>query len=385
MSREEQNRERKLNLKGESMVIGIPKEVKDHEFRVALTPDGVKQLIAGGQAVLVERGAGEGSGFIDQEYQGAGATLIPTPEELFAKAQLILKVKEPQPEEYSKLHSQHILFTYLHLAASKGLTEALLHSGCTAIAYEMIQDAKGRYPILEPMSKIAGRMSVQIGAHYLEKQQGGRGVMLGGVPGVEPGRVVILGSGGVGSSATRIAVGMGASVTVISLDLDQLSRLEELYPGRVRTRVSTQVGIEDSVEQADLVIGAVLIPGARAPQLISRSLVKRMGPGSVIVDVAVDQGGCAETTHPTTHSDPVYCVHDVIHYAVANIPGIVPRTSTLALTNATLPFIVRLVKKGIDETIKSEPGLANGFNVWQGKVTCPAVAQAHGLPCEPIV
>ena len=385
MSREGQISESKLIEKGESMVVGIPKEIKDHEFRVALTPSGVRQLIVGGQAVLVEKGAGEGSGFIDQEYQEAGATMIPSANELFARAELILKVKEPQPEEYSKLHSQHILFTYLHLAASKELTEALLHSGCTAIAYEMTQDAMGRFPILQPMSKIAGRMSVQIGAHYLEKQQGGRGVLLGGVPGVEPGRVVILGSGGVGSSATRIAVGMGASVTVISLDLDQLSRLEELYPGRVRTRVSTHVGIEESVEQADLVIGAVLIPGARAPQLISRSLVKRMRPGSVIVDVAVDQGGCAETTHPTTHSDPVVCVHDVIHYGVANIPGIVPRTSTLALTNATLPFIVRLVKKGIDQTLESEPGLANGLNVWQGKVTSPAVAQAHGLPCEPIV
>jgi len=367
------------------MVIGIPKEVKDNEFRVALTPNAVKHLITMGQEVFIENGAGEGSGFLDQEYQEAGATLTSTPDGLFNSAELILKVKEPQPEEYSKFHAQHILFTYLHLAASKELTEALLHSGCTAIAYETAQDANGRFPILQPMSKIAGRMSVQIGAHYLEKQQGGRGVLLGGVPpGVEPGRVVILGSGGVGSSATRIAVGMGAAVTVISLDLDQLTRLEELYPGRVVTCVSTPIGIEESVVQADLVIGAVLIPGARTPRLIPRSLVKRMRPGSVIVDVAVDQGGCAETTHPTTHSEPVYRVYDVIHYAVSNIPGIVPRTATLALTNATLPFIVRLVESGIDQALRQEPGLANGVNVKQGKVTCQAVAQAHGLPFEPI-
>ena len=366
------------------MVVGIPKEVKDNEFRVALTPNAVKHLIAMEQEVLIENGAGVGSGFPDQEYQEAGAKLISTPDELFKSAKLILKVKEPQPEEYSQFHDQHILFTYLHLAASKELTEALVHSGCTAIAYEMAQDANGRFPILQPMSTIAGRMSVQIGAHYLEQQQGGRGVLLGGVPGVEPGRVVILGSGGVGSSATRIAVGMGATVTVISLDLEQLTRLEELYPGRVVTRVSTPTGIEESVLQADLVIGAVLIPGARTPRLISRSLVKRMLPGSVIVDVAVDQGGCAETTHPTTHSDPVYRVFDVIHYAVSNIPGIVPRTATLALTNASLPFIVRLVESGIDQALQREPGLANGVNVKQGKVTCQAVAQAHGLPFEPL-
>jgi alanine dehydrogenase len=366
------------------MVVGIPKEVKDNEFRVALTPNAVKHLIALGQEVLLENGAGEGSGFLDQEYQEAGARLMSTPDELFQSAELILKVKEPQPEEYSKFHVHHILFTYLHLAASKELTEALLQSGCTAIAYETAQDANGRFPILKPMSRIAGRMSVQIGAHYLEKQQGGRGVLLGGVPGVEPGRVVILGSGGVGSSATRIAVGMGAAVTVISLDLDQLTRLEELYPGRLVTCVSTPIGIEEAVVQADLVIGAVLIPGARTPRLIPRSLVKRMRPGSVIVDVAVDQGGCAETTHPTTHSDPVYRVYDVIHYAVSNIPGIVPRTATLALTNATLPFIVRLVESGIDQALKREPGLANGVNVRQGKVTCQAVAQAHGLPFEPL-
>ena len=366
------------------MIVGIPKEVKDNEYRVALTPNAVKHLIAMGHEVFIENGAGVGSGFLDQEYLEAGAKLISTPDELFKSAKLILKVKEPQPEEYSQFHGQHVLFTYLHCAASKELTEALVHSGCTAISYEMTQDANGRFPILQPMSKIAGRMSVQIGAHYLEKQQGGRGVLLGGVPGVEPGRVVILGSGGVGSSATRIAVGMGAAVTVISLDLDQLARLEELYPGRVVTRVSTPIGIEEAVLQADLVIGAVLIPGARTPRLIPRSLVKRMLPGSVMVDVAVDQGGCADTTHPTTHSDPVYRVFDVIHYAVANIPGIVPRTATLALTNASLPFIVRLVENEIDHVIKKEPGLANGVNVKHGKVTCQAVAEAHGLPFEPL-
>ena len=370
-------------IEGEQMVIGIPKEVKDHEFRVALTPGAVRQLTTGGQKVLVEADAGKGSGFLDHEYQAAGARMVSTSEELFGEADLILKVKEPQPEEYSKLEARHTLFTYLHLAASKELTAAIVASGCTAIAYEMTQDVHGHFPILKPMSEIAGRMSVQIGAHYLEKQQGGRGVLLGGVPGVDPGNVVILGSGVVGASALRIAVGMGARVIVISIEPNQLARLEELYQGRVVTRNSTQAGIVEAVEQADLVIGAVLIPGARPPQLISRALVKKMRSGSVIVDVAVDQGGCVETTRPTTHSEPVYIVDDVVHYAVPNIPGIVPRTATLALTNATLPFIVRLVEGGIEQALQTEPGLAKGVNIRQGKVTCQVVAQAHGLSYQP--
>ena len=365
------------------MVIGIPKEVKDHEFRIALTPDAVKHLTSRGQVVLVEVGAGDGSGFSDDEYRKAGAQLIQSSNELFSQAQLIVKVKEPQPEEYSKLQPQHTLFTYLHLAASKELTEALLSSRCTAIAYETVEEADGRLSILRPMSEIAGRMSVQIGAHFLEKQQGGRGVLLGGIPGIAPGRVVVLGSGVVGASATRIAVGLGAQVTVISLALEQLRRLDELYGSQVITRFSTPEVIERSVEGADLVIGAVMIRGARTPRLISRALVVQMNPGSVIVDVAVDQGGCSETTRPTTHSNPVYHVDGVLHYCVANIPGIVPRTATSALTNATLPFIVRLVEKGFEQALKAEPGLAKGVNVRKGQLTCEAVATAHGLPYEP--
>lgn len=369
---------------GLSMIIGVPKEIKDHEFRVALTPDAVKVLVGRGHTVLVETRAGEGSGLTDEEYEKAGARLMPTRSHLYAEAELIVKVKEPQPEEYPLIRSHHILFTYLHLAASKELTEALIASGCTAIAYEMIQDERGQFPILQPMSEIAGRMSIQIGAHYLEKHQGGRGVLLGGVPGVESSTVVILGSGNVGKAATRVAVGMGAHVIVISLNMDQLRHLDDLYHGRISTRASTQVVIEQAVEAADLVVGAVLVPGARAPRLIPRALVERMKPGAVIVDVSVDQGGCAETTRPTTHSDPVYRVHDVLHYAVPNIPGIVPRTATLALTNATLPFIVRLVEHGIEQALTEDPGFAQGVNVRQGTVTCRAVAEAHGLPFDSV-
>lgn len=365
------------------MIIGIPKEIKDHEFRVALTPDAVQVLIAKGQTVLVETHAGEGSGFSDQEYSKAGARIVPSPAHLYDEAELIVKVKEPQPKEYPLLQARHVLMTYLHLAASKELTEALVASRCTAIAYEMIQDDHGRFPVLQPMSEIAGRMSIQIGAHYLEKhQQTGRGVLLGGVPGVESGEVVILGSGNVGGSATRVAVAMGAQVTVISISVDQLRHLDELYQGRVSTRVATTVTIARAVVEADLVIGAVLVPGARPPRLLTRDVVQRMRPGAVIVDVSVDQGGCVETIRPTTHSDPVYWVHDVLHYAVPNIPGIVPRTSTLALTNATLPFIVRLVEHGIERALTEDPGFAKGINVRQGKVTCRAVAEAHGLPFD---
>ncbi|RMH35340.1 MAG: alanine dehydrogenase [Nitrospirae bacterium] len=364
------------------MIVGIPREIKDHEFRVALTPDAVQVLTAKGKTVLVETHAGEGSGFVDQEYRDAGAKIVPSPEQLYAEAELIVKVKEPQPQEYSLLHARHVLMTYLHLAASKELTEALVASRCTAIAYEMIQDAHGRFPILQPMSDIAGRMSIQIGAHYLEKHQKGRGVLLGGVPGVESGKVVILGSGNVGSAATRVAVAMGAQVTVISISVEQLRHLDELYQGRVNTRVATPVMVERAVVDADLVIGAVLVPGARSPRLVARDSIQRMKPGAVIVDVSVDQGGCVETTRPTTHSDPVYWVHEVLHYAVPNIPGVVPRTSTLALTNATLPYIVRLVDQGIERVLTEDPGFATGINVRQGKVTCRAVAEAHGLPFD---
>ena len=365
------------------MVIGIPKEMKDHEFRVALTPDAVHQLATRGHAVLVESGAGVGSGFPDSEFEEAGGRMISSKKELFEKASFIVKVKEPQPEEYGFLLPHHTLFTYLHLAASKKLTEALLDIGCTAIAYETTESPEGRFPMLYPMSEIAGRLSIQIGAHYLEKLHGGKGTLLAGLPGVEAGHVVILGSGTVGTAATRIAVGMGARVTVISLDLDALKRLDDRYRGRIRTLASHQIRLEKFINDADLIIGAVMLPGARTPRLISRAMVNQLKPGSVLVDVAVDQGGCAETTHPTTHSQPVYLVNDVVHYCVTNIPALVPRTATLALTNATLPFIVRLAEEGLDQALQSHPGLAQGVNVKKGKLTCRAVAEAHGLPYQP--
>ena len=364
------------------MVIGVPKEIKDHEFRVALTPHGVKELCGRGHRVVVQQGAGEGSGFGDDLYRQAGADLAPTAEAAYGDAQLIVKVKEPQSEEWPFLKKDHVLFTYLHLAASKALTEALVSIECAAIAYETTEDAKGQFPLLRPMSEIAGRMSVQIGAHFLEKQQGGSGVLLGGVPGVPPGEVVVLGSGVVGASAVKIAVGMGAQVTVLSLDLWQLRMLDDGYPGRLVTVASSQSMIHHYVAGADLVIGAVYLPAARTPRVITRGMVSDMKPGSVLVDVSVDQGGCAETTRPTTHSDPVYAVDGVLHYAVANIPGIVPHTSTLALTNATLPFIVQLVEEGLEGSLRNNSGLRKGLSVFRGRVTCQAVAEVHGLPYQ---
>ena len=365
------------------MVIGIPKELKDQEFRVALTPDAVRHLTLKGQSVLLETSAGEGSGFANEEYEAAGAKLVQSKKELFGESELIVKVKEPEPEEYSQLEARHTVFSYLHLAASKSLTEGLMASGCTAIAYETTEDSQGRLLMLKPMSEIAGKMSVQIGAHYLEKHQGGRGVLLGGVPGIDPGHVVVLGSGVVGGAAIRVAVGLGARVTVISLELEQLRRLDEIYQGRVVTRGSSHAVIEQAVKNADLVVGAVMVRGARTPLLVSRSLVAQMKAGSVVVDVAVDQGGCVETIRPTTHSDPVYQVNGVLHYGVTNIPGIVPRTATSALTNATLPFIVRLVEGGVEQALKADPFLAKGVNVRKGRVTCQAVAGAHGLSYQP--
>ncbi|GJL50880.1 MAG: alanine dehydrogenase [Nitrospirales bacterium] len=366
------------------MVIGVPKEVKDHEFRVAVTPSAVRHLVSLDHLVLMEQGAGEGSGFWDDEYREAGAKFVESPRDVYGDAELILKVKEPQPQEYQYIQRHHTIFTYLHLAASQSLTEALMASGCTAIAYETTETAHGELSMLRPMSEIAGRMSIQIGAHFLERHQGGRGVLLGGIPGVTPGHVVIIGSGVVGASATKVAVGMGARVTVLSIDVGQLRHLDDLYAGRVTTLVSRPQVLDDAVKEADLVIGAVMIPGAKAPKLISRELIRHMKRGAVFVDVAVDQGGCAETTHPTTHSDPVYVVDHVLHYAVTNIPGIVPRTSTVALTNATLPFIVRLVNQGVEEALKTEMGLARGVNVSGGRVTCRAVAESHGIPFDPL-
>ncbi|MCS6897788.1 MAG: alanine dehydrogenase [Nitrospira sp.] len=367
------------------MVIGVPKEVKDHEYRVSVTPEGAATLRRAGHEVWVEHGAGLGSGFSDEEYRNVGAVIAASKEEVFEKAELIVKVKEPLPSEVHLFRSGQVLFTYLHLASLPELTQALLERKLTAIAYETTETKDGSLPMLRPMSEIAGRMAVQVGAHYLEKTHGGRGVLLAGVPGVKPGHVVVLGAGVVGSSAIRIAVGMGARVTVINLDVDRLRYLDDLYQGRIETRAAGVAAIEEAVCEADLVIGAVLVPGAKAPKLVSRSVVSRMKPGSVVVDVSVDQGGCFETTRPTTHSDPVYAVDGVLHYCVANMPGIVPRTSTLALTNATLPYVLRLASEGVERAIRQDPGLARGVNLKEGQVTCRGVAEAHGLPFTPLL
>ena len=367
------------------MIIGVPKEIKDHEYRVSVTPDGVQGLCQAGHEVLVEPSAGLGSGFSDEQYRQAGARLASSKEALFRDAALIVKVKEPQLSETRLFHPGQLLFTYLHLASSAELTKALLEAGITAIAYETIEAKDGTLPMLKPMSEIAGRMSVQIGARYLEVTQGGRGLLLGGVPGVAPAKVVILGAGTVGSAATRIAVGMGADVTVVNLEIDRLRYLDDLYQGRIVTRASTKAAVEESVVTADLLIGAVLVPGARAPKLVSRSLVGKMKPRSVILDVAVDQGGCLETSRPTTHSEPTYIMEGVLHYCVANMPGIVPRTSTHALTNATLPYLLTLASSGVEAAVRADAGLAKGVNLSQGKVTCRGVAEAHGLRFDPLM
>jgi len=374
-----------LRKEGTAMVIGVPKEIKDHEYRVSVTPEGVRALRQAEHDVWIEQSAGVGSGYSDEDYRSAGAIMAESKEQLFQQAALIVKVKEPMLSECRFFHSGQTLFTYLHLASLPDLTKALLDTTITAIAYETIEAKDGTLPILIPMSEIAGRMSVQIGARYLEKTQGGRGLLLAGVPGVEAGRVVVLGAGVVGSAAIRIAVGMGAQVTVINLDLERLRALDELYAGRIVTLASTQAAIDESVMAADLVIGAVLIPGARAPKLVPRELVARMKLGSVVVDVSVDQGGCFETTKLTTHSDPVYVVDGVLHYGVSNMPGIVPRTSTMALTNVTLPYLLRLASQGVKEAVRADAGLAKGVNLSRGKITCRGVADAHGLRFDPVM
>lgn len=367
------------------MIIGVPKEIKDYEYRVSLTPDGARVLLQAGHRVVVEPSAGQGSGFSDDAYRQAGVQVAGSKAEVFQQADLIVKVKEPQLSECALFRPGQVLFTYLHLASLPDLTKALVAADITAIAYETVEARDHSLPMLRPMSEIAGRLAVQTGAHYLGTVQGGRGLLLAGVPGVPPAHVAVLGAGVVGTSAVRIAVGMGARVTVINLDLDRLRFLDDLYGGRIATCAATESAIERAVVEADLVIGAVLVPGARAPKVVSRGLVKKMKPGSVIVDVAVDQGGCCETTRPTTHSDPVYVVDGVLHYCVTNMPGIVPHTSTLALTNTTLPYIVRLASEGVEKAIRSDPGLAKGVNVMNGRITCQGVADAHGLRFTPVM
>jgi alanine dehydrogenase len=365
------------------MRIGVPTEIKANENRVGLVPACVRELTARGHEVVVQSGAGQGAGVADAEYVTAGATILPDAAAVFATADMIVKVKEPQPVECAMLRPDQVLFTYLHLAADPQQTEGLCRSGCVAIAYETITDAVGRLPLLAPMSEVAGRMAVQAGAHCLEQAQGGAGILLGGVPGVEPARVVIIGAGVAGSNALAMAVGLGADVTVIDRDLGRLKALDAQYAGRVRTVFSTSDAIERHVVAADLVIGTVLVPGAAAPKLVTREMVAAMRPGAVIVDVAVDQGGCCATTRATTHATPTFVESGVVHYCVANMPGGVARTSTFALNNATLPYVIALADKGWRKALADDPHLENGLNVCQGRVTFAAVARDLALDYTP--
>ncbi len=365
------------------MKVGVVKEIKSDEYRVALTPAGARELVQRGHDVLVETGAGEGSAFPDASYTFAGARTVEVGE-VWADSDLVLKVKEPLPSEYPLLREGLILFTYLHLAASRELTEALVGSGAACVAYETVEAPNGALPLLAPMSEIAGRLAAQAGAYFLEKPLGGRGLLLGGVAGVAPGRVLVIGGGIVGYNAAVIALGLGANVTILDRSIDRMRHLDEILSGRVSLVMSSTLQIEESVREADVVIGAVLIPGARAPKLITRAMLTEMKQGAVFCDVAIDQGGCAETSKPTTHSEPVYVVEGVIHYCVANMPGAVPVTSTKALTNATLPYVEAVADHGLAGAVAGDPALAGGVNILHGKVTHPAVAEAHGLDCEPL-
>ena len=367
------------------MKIGVPRETKNHEYRVGLTPGAVREAVAHGHEVFVESGAGHGIGASDADYEKAGAKITLSADDVFEAATLIVKVKEPQAEERARLKPHHVLFTYLHLAPDPSQAEDLLASGATAIAYETVTGPGGTLPLLAPMSEVAGRMSIQAGAAALEKSHGGRGVLLGGVPGVEPGRVVIIGGGNVGNNAAHTAMGMGADVTILDKSLPVLRHLDEIYGGRVKTLYATRDAIERLVLQADLVIGAVLVPGATAPKLVTRDMLAHMKPGAVIVDVAIDQGGCFETSRPTTHADPTYVVDGVVHYCVSNMPGAVARTATDALNAATLPYVLALADKGWKDALKDDAGLRAGLNVCKGNVTHPQVAEALGKPYLPAI
>jgi alanine dehydrogenase len=363
------------------MIIGTPKEIKDNEYRVGITPGGVCQLVQAGHQVLIETGAGEGSGFSDEEYETSGAKIVSTDAEAW-RAQIVVKVKEPQPIEYEFLQPDLTLFTFLHLAADERLTREMIARGVTGIAYETVELTNGHLPLLTPMSEVAGRMAIQIGAHYLEKENGGRGKLLGGVPGVRPADVAIIGAGVVGTNAAQVALGMGAHVMVIDINLDRLRYLNDVRSGRLITLSSNPLNIAETVRRADLLIGGVLIKGAKAPKLVTREMISTMNSGSVVVDVSVDQGGCIETTKPTTHSNPIYLVDGIIHYCVSNIPGAVPRTSTYALSNATLPYVLKLANMEPEAAIKADPSLAKGVNIYKGKITYQAVAEAFGLESE---
>jgi alanine dehydrogenase len=365
------------------MRIGVPKEIKADEYRVALTPAGARELLQQGHDIVLESGAGEGSAFSDSAYEAVGASIAAV-EEVWRDAELVLKVKEPLPAEYPRLREGLILFTYLHLAASEELTRALADSGAACIAYETVETDNRALPLLAPMSEIAGRLAAQAGAYFLEKPLGGRGLLLGGVPGVAPGRVLVIGGGMVGYNAAVIALGLGASVTILERSVDRMRYLDEILSGRVSLVMSSSLQVEESIVGADVVIGAVLIPGAVAPKLVTREMVTAMKDGAVLCDVAIDQGGCAETSRPTTHSEPVYVVDGVTHYCVANMPGAVPITSTKALTNVTLPYVEAIADHGLAEAVALDPALARGVNVLDGKVTYEAVADAHGLEFHPL-
>lgn len=366
------------------MIVGVPKEIKDRENRVSTTPAGAYEYVARGHQVVVEKGAGIGSGFSDKEYAAAGADVVADHAEVFRRAEMVVKVKEPVAAEYNLLQPNQLLFTYLHLAADEPLTRALMERKVQAVAYETVQPTSGQLPLLTPMSEVAGRMAVQIGAHYLEKTDGGRGMLLGGVPGVPGANVVVVGGGVVGTNAAQIALGMGANVTILDLNVDRLRYLDEVLHGRIHTSASNRHNIAAAVKEADLVIGGVLIAGARAPKLVTSEMIESMRPGSVVVDVAIDQGGCVETAHPTSHSDPTYLVSGVIHYCVTNMPGAVPRTSTLALSNVTLPYGLQLASLGLKDAVARDTALAKGVNVLGGKVTYQAVADAFRLPYTPL-
>ena len=372
------------------MIIGVPKEIKTNENRVALIPAGAEILARHGQTILIQAGAGVESGFTDDDYSAVGAEIVSTPSEVFERADMIMKVKEPLSPEYNLIRPRQIVFTYFHFAASRELTEAMIKSNAACIAYETVETTNGSLPLLIPMSEVAGRMAVQEGAKYLEKYFGGRGILLGGIPGVKPANVVIIGGGIVGANAAKMASGMGANVTILDVNLERLRYLDDVMPKNVTTLISSPYTIRQTISLADLVVGAVLLPGAKAPNLITRDMLKLMQPGAVIVDVAVDQGGCVETIHPTTHEDPTYVINDIIHYAVANMPGAVPRTSTIGLTNATLPYAIQITElvngagKLDTKALLEKPALARGVNIIDSKVTYSGVAEAFDLPFVPL-
>ncbi len=367
------------------MIVGVPTEVKPDEYRVGMRPVGAELLLRDGHTVLIQAGAGQGSGFPDSQYDAVGADIVPAADEIWSRADMVVKVKEPQPSEIPLIRRNHTLFTYLHFAADRDLTLGCIESECVAVAYETLTDDNGHLPLLTPMSEIAGKLSIQEGAKYLERPQGGRGVLLGGVPGVEPGRVVILGGGVVGTCAAQVASGMGADVAIFDINIDRLRELSHIMPHNVNTVYSDPHAVHEHLAMADLVVGAVLIAGAKAPKLITREDLKLMKPGSVIVDVAIDQGGCVETAHVTTHSDPTYVVDDVVHYCVGNMPGAVARTSTLALTNATLPWILKLARHGPDELARMDHHFADAININRGTLTNEPVASAHDLSFELLI